>query len=78
MRPGASSGGRINSRAKRVRLVPGWFNETIGAFRAGLEAAGASPRIGLLHVDCDLYTSAVEVLFGLADYLKPGAGSQAI
>ncbi|CAK9008370.1 unnamed protein product [Durusdinium trenchii] len=55
--PGALSFGR-NSFAldqlpeveDNVRLVPGWFNETIPAFRAGLEAAGGA-TIRLLHID---------------------------
>lgn len=37
-------------RFRCFRLVPGWFNETIPAFRAGLEAAGGA-TIRLLHID---------------------------
>ncbi|CAJ1437217.1 unnamed protein product [Effrenium voratum] len=56
-----------------VRLVRGWFNETVPAFRAGLEAADGEVWIHLLHVDCDLYSSALEVLMTLAPFLKPGS-----
>ena len=56
-----------------VRLVRGWFNETLPAFLAGLAAGGGNgdPWVRLLHVDCDLYSSALEVLRALAPFLRP-------
>lgn len=51
-----------------VHLVAGWFSESIPAW---LQACGES--VQLLHVDCDLYESARDVLFGLNDRLQPGA-----
>jgi hypothetical protein len=50
--------------ANGVHLVEGWFSETIPQWNGG---------IALLHIDCDLYSSAKEVLFGLNDSIKPGA-----
>ncbi len=35
----------------RIRIHPGWFNETVSKFLR------TNPVISLLHVDCDLYTS---------------------
>jgi hypothetical protein len=49
-------------------LVPGWFRDTIPAFLA--ENPG---EIAFVNIDCDLYSSAREVLFGLADRLRPGS-----
>jgi hypothetical protein len=48
-------------------LVPGWFDTTIPAWKA------ANPEpVRLLHVDSDLYSSAVTVLRGLDDRIVPG------
>eukprot|EP00434_Breviolum_minutum_P011270 symbB.v1.2.009942.t2/scaffold642.1/size177528/5 len=58
---------------ENVRLIAGWFNETIPAFVAGLEAASDEPPyIRLLHIDCDMYSSAKEVLFGKLPAEKGG------
>ena len=38
-----------------MRIYEGWFSKTISKFPAGT-------RLGLLHVDCDLYESAKDVL----------------
>ena len=56
-----------------VRLVRGWFNETLPAFLAGLAAGSGNrdPWVQLLHVDCDLYSSALEVLRALAPFFRP-------
>lgn len=53
--------------AMGVHLVQGWFSETIPAWLAEHE-----DDIQLLHIDCDLYESAKEVLTGLNDRIKPG------
>jgi methyltransferase family protein len=49
------------------RLVPGWFAETIPAFLHEEKS-----DIALVTVDCDVYSSAREVLFGLGERLRPG------
>lgn len=48
-------------------IVPGWFKDTIPLLRQwGL------PRIGLVHIDCDLYSSTVTALEGVLPWINPG------
>jgi hypothetical protein len=49
------------------KLWRGWFSETLPAFLASDQSA-----IGYVHIDCDIYSSAREVLFGLIGRLSPG------
>ncbi len=56
---------RVSSNAE---LVIGWFNETLGPFLA--QHPGP---IKFLHIDCDLYSSACEVLENCANRLRPGS-----
>jgi hypothetical protein len=49
-----------------VRLYKGWFKDTIGPFKRDILK---DTPIGLLHVDCDLYSSTVDILQGLKDNL---------
>ena len=42
-------------KPEQVLIYEGWFSATISKFPAGT-------RLGLLHVDCDLYQSAKDVL----------------
>jgi Macrocin-O-methyltransferase (TylF) len=42
-------------KPEQVRIYEGWFSKTISQFPDGT-------RLGLLHVDCDLYESAKDVL----------------
>lgn len=51
-----------------THLVPGWFVDTIPAWKASHDGA-----VQLLHLDCDLYESTHEVLFGLNDRIAAGA-----
>ena len=52
---------------RNCRLVPGWFAETIPEFlRENWEP------IGFVNIDCDIYSSARTVLFGLGERLRPG------
>ena len=51
-----------------TKLVVGWFSETLGPFLA--EHPGL---IKFLHIDCDLYSSAREVLEKCAERLRPGS-----
>lgn len=48
-------------------VVPGWFDETLPMLRKR-----GIPQLGLVHVDCDLYSSTVTALNGIADYIHPG------
>lgn len=54
--------------ATGVHLVEGWFIETIPQWLAENDGP-----VQLLHIDCDLYGSAIEVLFGLNERLPVGA-----
>lgn len=45
-------------------LVPGWFDETVPGF--------PFPPLGLVHIDCDLYSSTVTALEGVANVISPG------
>lgn len=48
-------------------LVRGLFHETL----PGLVSRGL-PEIGLVHIDCDLYSSTVTALHGIRTSLRPG------
>lgn len=54
---------------KNCHLVVGWFNETLPTFK--LTRIQDQP-LALLHVDCDLYSSAKTVLTELTDNIVPG------
>lgn len=49
-----------------VRMFKGLFKDTIPEY---LKVAAP---IGLIHIDCDLYESTIDVLYGLNDYIVPG------
>lgn len=51
-----------------VTLVPGWFDESIPAWKREHEGP-----VQFLHIDCDLYESAKAVLMLLNDRIEPGA-----
>lgn len=53
--------------AAEARLVAGWFSETL----PGFDFAALGP-IGLVHVDCDLYSSTKTVLAHAGPYLRSG------
>lgn len=48
-----------------VEFYKGWFKDTIPQY---LKIA---QPIALLHVDCDLYSSTMDVLYGLKDFILP-------
>lgn len=49
-----------------VTYYKGWFTETLPQYKA------VAAPIALLHIDCDLYSSTVEVLYGLKEYILSG------
>lgn len=59
------TGGKVPN-VKGVKWMKGWFENTIPKYLPEAEP------IALLHVDCDLYSSTKEVLWGLNDYIVPG------
>jgi hypothetical protein len=52
---------------KNVRLVKGWFNETLPLF-----VKEHSENIAFLHVDCDLYSSTKTIFEELGRRIIPG------
>jgi hypothetical protein len=58
----------INQFAKRkVKLIPGWFNQTIGPWMNDNPGV-----VSFLHIDCDLYSSTLDILTLLNDRIVPG------
>jgi len=58
----------VNQFAKRkVKLVPGWFNQTIGPWMNDNPGV-----VSFLHIDCDLYSSTLDILNLLNDRIVPG------
>lgn len=55
---------------ERVQIVPGWFNETLND--ATVDRFQLS-KAAIVHVDCDLYESAIAVLEFLTPLLSDGA-----
>ncbi|EFN50991.1 hypothetical protein CHLNCDRAFT_13731, partial [Chlorella variabilis] len=55
---------RVPTPAHRLRILPGWFNETL--------AAAPIPAISFLRLDGDLYASTRDALEALYDKLSPG------
>jgi O-methyltransferase len=53
---------------KRCHLVTGLFHNTLYGFLAGFEARGQL----IIHLDCDLYSSALFCLMALDRWLVPG------
>ena len=49
------------------RLIPGWFADTVPLFLRADDSG-----IAFVGIDCDVYSSAREVLFGLGERLRPG------
>lgn len=47
-----------------ILLVKGWFDETVPTF--------PFPPLGLVHIDCDLYSSTVTALNGVAPHISEG------
>jgi len=52
---------------KNVKLIKGWFNETLPGFVASL-----NDDVAFLHVDCDLYSSTKTIFECLGDKIKSG------
>lgn len=52
---------------RKVQLHRGWFQDTVPPFCAGHDTA-----LAFVHIDCNHYASAMDVLCGLNDLLRPG------
>lgn len=62
-----STGGEIPALPGHARLWVGWFADCLPGFMAD-----CTDPIRLLHIDCDVYRSTVDVLEGLATRMVPG------
>ena len=49
--------GDLPTVRSNVKLIKGWFNETLPIFKSGLTQTEDENKIALLHIDCDLYSS---------------------
>lgn len=63
-----SVGGRLPRVPGNVVLHKGWFRDTIPAW-----TQGAAGPVAFLHIDCDLYSSTVDILTALGERLQPGS-----
>ncbi len=61
-------GGKLPQVRKNVRLVKGFYSETLTKF----SAEHANDAVAFMHVDCDLYSSTKEILEALGDRFRPG------
>jgi len=52
-------------KVENVTFYKGWFKDTIP------EYLKIAKPISLLHIDCDLYSSTIDVLYGLKDFILP-------
>ena len=60
-------GGRRPSVPSNVTLYKGWFNETLPKW-----VVSHPGPVAFIHIDCDLYSSTVEILNDLAAQMQPG------
>lgn len=63
---GAMSTKGVIPKIAGVTFYKGWFTDTIPQYKQ------IAQPIALLHVDCDLYSSTIEVLYELKDYIMSG------
>jgi predicted O-methyltransferase YrrM len=62
-----SKGGKLPAVPSNVTLHKGWFSDTLPKWREDF-----SGPVAFAHIDCDLYSSTVDILGALADRLQPG------
>ncbi|MDZ4096273.1 MAG: TylF/MycF/NovP-related O-methyltransferase [Paracoccaceae bacterium] len=60
-------GGAMPAVPGNVKLIAGWFNETVPVWKK----TNTDP-IAFCHVDCDLYSSTVTIFTELEDRFRPG------
>ena len=65
-------GEKTKNNAVEIELISGWFNESVPAFIESLRPR-PPPSIALLHMDCNLYSSAMEALTPLACLFTQGS-----
>ena len=60
--------GQMPKCRTNVRLIKGWFEDTIDSFKQEV-----ADNVKLIHIDCDLYSSTFYVLDSFRDRLIPGS-----
>jgi hypothetical protein len=50
-----------------VKLIKGWFNESLPTF-----LKTHNDNCAFLHIDCDLYSSTKTIFYNLKSYISPG------
>ena len=61
--------GTLPDMPDNVELYKGWFSDTLPVWRN----AYPSPAISVLRVDCDIYSSTVDIFNAVGDMLHPNA-----
>lgn len=61
------TGGKLPEVRDSVELHVGWFDDTIPEFKKK-----HSEPVAFVHIDSDLYRSAITILYGMKDQIKPG------
>merc|ERR1712150_35443 len=71
--------GRLPPVEENVELIKGWFDDTLPKFLEKYESNlvengsdRSDMKIGLLHVDCDIYSSTKTIFTLLQPYILPG------
>lgn len=59
--------GRLPKVPNNVSLHKGWFSETLPIWRQTCK-----DKVAFMHIDCDLYSSTVDILENVADRLQAG------
>jgi hypothetical protein len=62
-----SVGGKLPRVPGNVALHKGWFSQTLPDWRASHPG-----KVAFMHIDCDLYSSTVDILENLADGIQAG------
>lgn len=62
-----SVGGKLPRVPGNVALHKGWFNQSLPKWREIFPGP-----VAFMHIDCDLYSSTVDILQNLADRMQPG------
>jgi len=62
-----STKGKLPKVPHNVTLHKGWFNETLTTWHKQYQ-----DKVAFIHIDCDLYSSTVDILENLRDRLQKG------
>jgi len=66
LKAGHFSTGENIPNIDNVHFYVGWFKDTIPEYQK------IAKDIALIHIDCDLYSSTIDILYGLSPWIKKG------